>query len=70
MVLAVILIKNYADPFGGGGGCGGGGGHTPLCCQIIIKSALNWLEDTNKNLWGGKSPTSPTQSGFAIAVKH
>ena len=37
---------------------GGRAVHTPLFCQIIIKSAINWLEYTNKNLWGGESPTS------------
>ena len=38
--------------------------------QIIIKSALTWLEYTNKNLWGGESPTSSTKYGLAITFKH
>ena len=54
MVLTVILFKTGA--FGGGGG-----GLILLFCKIIIKGALNWFEYTNKNLWGGESPTSPTE---------
>ena len=44
--------------------------HTLLFCQIIIKSALTWLEYTDKNIWGGESPTSATTYGLAIAFKH
>ena len=63
-------FSSYFNQNRGGsvGVCGGGGeAHTPLFCQIIIKSALNWLEYTNKNLWGGESPTT---LGLAIAFKH
>ena len=57
MQLPVILIKTDADQ------------HTPLMPNYL-KSALNWLEYTNKNPWGGESPTSTTKSGFALAFKH
>ena len=49
---------------------GEGYSQTPLFCQISIKSALNWHEYTNTNLWGGKSTTLPAKSGFTLAFKH
>ena len=63
MVFAVLLFKTEADPWSV---WRGRGGLTHLFCQIIIKSALTWLEYTNKNLWDGESPTSAAKSGLTI----
>ena len=67
MVFAILLIKTEADPWGV---WRGGEAHTPLFCQIIIKSAPAWLEYTNRNFGGGESPTSATKIGLATAFKH